>query len=117
YTIGFGTTRPSSMVCSPSQLGSDPFGGGPVGRPPSGDARIGQFQRMDEKSLQTIADMTGGEYFAAENAERLLGVFRSLPAEITRQDEEVEISVVFAALGAVFAVAAVGLSMRWNRYP
>ncbi len=122
YTIGFGTTQPSPLVCTRAQLGADTFGrgggpGGPGGFTGGGGRNPGQFQRMDAVSLQTIAEMTGGSYHVAEDADQLQSVFRGLPAEITRQEEEVEFSVAFAGLGALLAIAAVALSMAWNRYP
>jgi Ca-activated chloride channel family protein len=64
-----------------------------------------------------MADLTGGAYFRAENAEQLLQVFLNLPAQITLQQEGEEISVVFTALGAIFTTLAVALSLRWHRFP
>ena len=61
--------------------------------------------------------MTGGEYYRAENADQLVGVFDDLPRRVVRQDERREISVYFALLGALLVVTAFGLSMWWNRYP
>lgn len=119
YTIGFGTTELAAMVCSAQQLGSDATGGrfggrfGPGG--PGGPQR--QFLVIDEKTLQTVAEMTGGSYHRAEDADQLVEVFRGLPAEIARQKEQIEISVAFTALGALLATLAVALSLAWNRYP
>ena len=61
--------------------------------------------------------MTGGEYFQAENAEQLLEVFLNLPSHVILQTEQREISVLFAALGGLFVAVAIGLSLRWNRFP
>jgi len=44
-------------------------------------------------------------------------VFLNLPTQIVLQKQALEISVVFAALGAVLATTAVALSLWWNRYP
>lgn len=120
YTIGFGTANPGQMICSRAQLGGDVFGGGFGNFGGNFSGFGGGFRRflvIDEDTLQAVADMTGGEYFRAENAEQLLGIFRDLPTRITLQREEREISFVFSALGAVLATAAVALSLRWNRYP
>lgn len=124
YTIGFGTTNPGAMVCSRSQLGSDifgnQFGGGGFGGGGFGGGfggGIRQFLLIDEPTLQEIADTTGGEYYRAEDAEQLLEVFLDLPTQIVLQEEYLEISVFFAALGALLATLAVGLSLWWNRYP
>ena len=60
--------------------------------------------------------MTGGSYYRAEDAEQLVKVFRNLPTQIALQEQEIEVSVIFAAVGAVLASAAVWLSLAWNRY-
>lgn len=117
YTIGFGTTEPAQSACSSGQVGSGGgFGGGGFGGG-GGAGGFGQFLRLDEETLETVAAMTGGTYHLAEDATQLQEVFAGLPAEISLQEEFTEISFVFVALGAVAAVAGVGLSMLWNRHP
>ena len=121
YTIGFGTTELGDLVCTSAQLGSDAFGpgfsgfGGGFGGASPSDFR--QFIVIDEPTLQGIAETTGGEYYRAENAEQLVEVFNNLPTQIVLQKEDLELSVLFTALGAVFALGAVTLSLLWNRYP
>jgi Ca-activated chloride channel family protein len=116
YTIGFGTTNPTSMVCTREQLGADIFGEGGSGGGfvPGGGGS--QFLLIDEPTLTTVADMTGGAFYRAEDADQLRGVFARLPSQIELQTEDREISVVFASLGAVLAIAAIGLSLLWNRH-
>jgi Ca-activated chloride channel family protein len=89
------------------------FGGGFGG----GGGAFRRFLVIDEPTLQAMADLTGGTYFRAENANQLVQVFRQLPAQITLQKETVEISVVFLALGAVLITVAVVLSLRWHWFP
>lgn len=116
YPIGFGTTAGSEMPICPQQLqGSEPFGGGP----PFGGGRQGGggggFRRgIDEVTLKRIAAMTDGEYYSAESAGELGEVFSKLPTALITKHEVTEISVGFAALGALLAALAVGLSLRWN---
>ncbi len=128
YTVGFGTENPGEMLCTREQLGSDPFGrgggfGGGFGGGMDGNfggGGMGGFRRflvLDEPTLRGVADLTGGEYYQAENAEQLLDVFLNLPTNVVLQTETREISVLFAALGALLATVAVGLSLRWNRWP
>ena len=96
YTIGFGTED-----------------GGLIPGQQSGG---GRFRRgIDEETLQEIAGMTGGTYYAAESAGELQQVFRELPLTLTTRDETTEISVAFIALGALLAALGVGLSLAWNR--
>lgn len=124
YTIGFGTTEFSEMVCTQQQIGSDVFGrGGPgFGRGfgggfGGGGGNFRRFLLIDEPTLQAVADITGGTYFRAENADQLYEVFLNLPSQIILQTENLEISILFAALGAIFTTLAVALSLRWNRFP
>jgi Ca-activated chloride channel family protein len=122
YTIGFGTTEPAAFVCTADQIGSFPwgggrgfdnfgggFGGGGFG---SGGRR---FQELDEESLTAVAELTGGEYFQARDAEALNTVLQDLPSNIVLQRRDVELTVWFALGGALLATAAIGLSLWWRR--
>jgi Ca-activated chloride channel family protein len=115
YTIGFGTTEPAQMVCSPDQIssgaatGGRPFGGGGGG---GGGRRL---QEIDEPTLTEVAQLTGGEYYRAQNAESLTGVLLDLPSTIVLQREDAELTVWFALAGAVLVLGAVGLSLWWSR--
>jgi Ca-activated chloride channel family protein len=124
YTIGFGTDNPGQMTCTREQLGANPSGpgsgsggGGFGGGFGGGGGNFRQFLVIDETTLQTVASMTGGEYYRAESADQLYDIFLDLPTQIVLQEEALEISVIFAAVGAVLALAAVSLSLMWNRYP
>lgn len=126
YTIGFGTDEPTEMICDGTQLGpagvgGDSFGGvtggfgggGGRGGDISGAPR--QLLVIDEPTLQTIAELTGGAYYRAEDAQQLVDVFLNLPSEIEVQQEEREVSVWFSAIGLALILCAVGLSLRFNR--
>ena len=111
YTIGFGTAEGGQMDCSGFFVGGgDPFrGGGGFG---------GSFRRgIDEETLIEISEMTGGDYYSAESAGELQEVFRNLPTYLITRHETVEISVLFAGIGALLAALAVGLSMMWQPLP
>lgn len=117
YTIGFGTERGSESLpfCGRQLQGSDPFGGGFGGGLSFGG---GGFRRgIDEETLKQIADMTGGAYYSAESADELRAVFRELPQYLITRRELAEISVAFAAVGALLAALAVGLSLIWHPLP
>lgn len=122
YTIGFGTTQATPLVCSRAQLGSDVFGGqfggggGQGGFGWGGGTPRRAALARDERTLEEIADITGGAYRRAEDGDQLAEVFRDLPREIAFQKQPVEVSFAFAGLGAVLATVAVALSLRWNRY-
>ena len=109
------------MICSQQQMGSDTFSGGfggfGGGFGGGGGGNFRRFVVIDETTLRTVADMTGGAYFRAENADQLLDVFLNLPTQIVLQKQSLEISVLFSILGAIFVIAAVMLSLLWNRFP
>ncbi|MCS6772947.1 MAG: VWA domain-containing protein [Anaerolineae bacterium] len=117
YTIGFGTAQPlSELFCPSEQTGGRPLY---VSRDQWGPGGIGggqsAFRRgIDEDALRQVAEMTGGEYFAAESADELFAVFENLPVNFAARTQQTEISALFAALSALFAVAAFGLSLVWN---
>ena len=121
YTIGFGTEDPSDMVCSAQQLGSDGldglggsgFGGGVGGFGGGGNRQ--RILRIDEPTLRGVANMTGGEFYKAEDSGQLSKVFAELPRSVTLQRRDVEVSVGFVIAGTLLAAAAAVLSLRWNR--
>ncbi|GIE77883.1 hypothetical protein Aph02nite_38330 [Actinoplanes philippinensis] len=121
YTIGFGTTEPKQMVCTAEQVSGDSaftgggFGGGGFGG--GGGGRGGGNREIDEDALTEVADLTGGRYFKAQDAEQLTDVLGDLPREFGLTKQNVEISVWFLLLGTLLVSAAVGLSLWWNRGP
>lgn len=137
FTIGFGTDEPTEMICGGTQIGADAFGNGEFGSDGIGGDSFGgvtgsfgggggrggevtaassQLLVIDEPTLQSIADITGGAYFRAADADQLVDVFLNLPSEIQLQQEEVEISVWFSAIGFCFLLAAVVISLRVSRF-
>jgi Ca-activated chloride channel homolog len=115
YTIGFGTAQGSDFPrCDDQFMGREPFNGGNQqfgggGGPPGG------FRRgIDEDTLKQVADMTGGTYYSAESGNELQSVFENLPTYLIVKHEVMEVSVAFTAIGALFAILAVALSMLWN---
>lgn len=116
YTIGFGTENPNSPFggpnCNDSIFTNGGFGGGfNFG----GGGFGGGFNRgIDEATLQEIADMSGGSYYAATSANELESVFQKLPIYLITREETMEVSVFFAALGAAFVALAMMLAMRWH---
>ncbi len=69
--------------------------------------------RLDEDTLKTISGLTRGEYYQASSAEDLQRVYQGMNARMVLQRKETEITALFAAAAAVFAVAAAGLSFAW----
>jgi Ca-activated chloride channel family protein len=121
YTIGFGTPFGGEFVeCGPRFQGNEPFRGGQGGFPGGGGGGPGggRFRRgIDEVTLQQIADMTGGIYYAAESGSQLQSVFESLPTNIIVKHDVEEVSFIFTTIGALLAAGAIVLSMLWRPLP
>jgi Ca-activated chloride channel family protein len=119
YTIGFGTpNNQSPMDCGFSFLeGAEPGGNslfGQGGLPFFGGGGGGFQRELDEATLISIADMTGGQYYAATSAGELQNVFQNLPTYLVLVTENIEISAYFNALGLLLVLLAVYFSLRWN---
>ena len=56
---------------------------------------------------------TRAEYFYAGTANDLKKVYQSLGSRLSAQKKETEITALFAALGALLALAAATLSLWW----
>ncbi len=69
--------------------------------------------RLDEETLKNVALLTHGEYFYAGTADDLKKVYESLSSRMVVERKETEITAFFAALGALLALAASGLSLWW----
>jgi Ca-activated chloride channel family protein len=117
YTIGFGTDDPNSErpPCGIQYLGNepnDPFGFGGFGGGGGGFRRA-----IDEDTLMSVAQATGGEYYPAASADELQKVFANLPTNLITKPEIMEVSVLFVALGAVLVALAILLGQAWRPLP
>ena len=122
FTIGFGTTEPSQMMCTADQISDgSQFGRGPggFGGPFGGFGGFGGRRALliDEDTLTKVADITGGRYFRAKDAGQLNKALAGLPREIGLHKQQVEISVWFVLAGVLLTFAGIGLSLWWNRAP
>ncbi|MFT4052703.1 MAG: VWA domain-containing protein [Microbacterium sp.] len=109
YTIGFGTDDPGTAVCSADQVDS--------GTASSGGGGGGPSQEIDEDTLTQVAELTGGEYFRAEDAAQLEDVLGTqLDEVVTVTMKQTEVTVWFALAGTVLALAGLGGAL-WLRRP
>jgi Ca-activated chloride channel family protein len=69
--------------------------------------------RLDEETLKAVADVTRGEYFYAGNAVDLKKVYQALNAKLVLERKKTEVTALFAALAALFAVVSAALSLAW----
>jgi Ca-activated chloride channel homolog len=123
YTIGYGTTHPGPLQCTPSQqngfgggfggggrFGGGGFGGGGFGGP-------GSPLVADLPPLKEVSHATGGKSYTARTASQLTQVFADLAKEVKVQKEHDEVTAEFAIAGALLALAALGASIRWGAHP
>ena len=84
---------------------------------PNGEILVGEGWsmrvRLDEDTLKTIANVTGGEYFYAGTALDLKKIYKSLNSRFVMEKKETEITALFAAAGALSAFLAALLSLLW----
>ena len=71
------------------------------------------YMRFDEEALQSIADVTRGEYFSASSALELNRVYESLNAKFKLEKKETEVTAIATAAGALLALLAGALSLLW----
>ena len=115
YPIGFGTKNPTSMVCTSAQLGGRSFEGAGAGG--GGYGGGGRYLVADDETLRQVATTTGGEFFAASDADGLQEVLSDLPQTAETQQRDVEVSVWLVGLAALLMAAGVGAAARWTAFP
>jgi Ca-activated chloride channel homolog len=69
--------------------------------------------RLDEESLKEIASVTKAEYFYADNATDLTKVYKTLNSRLVFEKKETEITALFSAAAALFAMLSGLLSLMW----
>ena len=99
--------RPSSAGGA-SRAAAGYVGGGLSGR---------NYLVADEATLQQVADVTGGQYFAAADADRLQRVLADLPRTVQTQHRDVEVSVWLAGLAALLLLGSMWAAARWTAFP
>ncbi|GGL98754.1 vWA domain-containing protein [Nakamurella endophytica] len=123
FTIGFGTTSPTRMACTGAQVegyagGGGGYGGGGYGGGGYGGGGFGGGRNplvIDEPALQQVADVTGGRYYRAENADQLSGALADLPHHVTVAHRQVDVASWFAGAGGLLLAVALALSLWWGR--
>ena len=69
--------------------------------------------RLDEATLQQIAELTGGMYHNAQNEEDLRTVYDTLDPELVIKSEKIEITSLFAGAGIIVLMLGGTLSLLW----
>lgn len=69
--------------------------------------------RLDEESLQQIAQLTGGTYFNATDETELNKIYDNLDPELILRSQDIEITALFAGAGILVLILGGGLSLLW----
>ncbi len=84
---------------------------------PDGHAAAGEgtaiYLKLDEPTLRSVAQMTGGEYHHAGTAEALRSVYQNLGSRLQVSKRETELTALLAGAAAVLLIAGAGLSVLW----
>ena len=74
--------------------------------------------RLDEATLQTISEMTGGDYYNAQNADDLRTIYQNLGTQLVVKPEETELTSILTGVGLLVLLIGGVLSLLWfNRLP
>ncbi len=78
-----------------------------------------QFLRvfLDERTLQQIAEITGGQYFFAPTAKDLSAIYQNLGSTIGWERQRTEVTFAFVAAGLAVALVAGLISASWFGQP
>jgi Ca-activated chloride channel homolog len=68
----------------------------------------------DPETLKAVAEMTGGEFTEARDAEALESAYENLGSNLGREPGQTEITFILVGLAAALLVAAGVLSARWS---
>jgi Ca-activated chloride channel family protein len=69
--------------------------------------------RLDEPSLQRIADMTGGAYYTATDPGQLAAIYDNIETRLVLRPEATEVTSLFAGIGIVLLVAGGLAGLVW----
>jgi Ca-activated chloride channel homolog len=69
----------------------------------------------DPTTLRRVAGETGGRFFSSPTLEQLQAVYSDLQSRLGREDESHEVTVAFAAGGAIMLLLGGALSASWFR--
>ncbi len=92
-----------------------------IGSPAGTTLHINGFTvhtQLDAATLQQIAQITGGKYYSAENAQQLRTIYDNLNTQLVTKPEETEVTSLFAGASLLVLLIAGALSLVWfNRLP
>jgi Ca-activated chloride channel family protein len=69
--------------------------------------------RLDEQTLQQIAQVTGGAYYNAQTEEDLLAVYENLSPQLVMKPQNIEITALFVGASIVMMIRGGVMSLLW----
>ena len=69
--------------------------------------------RLDERTLQNVANLTQGQYFYAGSGTDLKRVYETLKSRLVLEKRETEVTALFADLAGLLILLAAALSVWW----
>ena len=69
--------------------------------------------RLDERTLQNVANLTQGQYFYAGSGADLTQVYEALKGRLVLEKRETEVTALFADLAGLLILLAASLSVWW----
>ncbi len=69
--------------------------------------------KVDEATLQQIAEITEGQYFNAQSEEDLRAIYESIEPHLVIEQDETEVTAVFAGLSILILLVGGMLSLLW----
>jgi len=74
--------------------------------------------RLDEPTLQQIAQMTEGAYYSADNQQDLQSIYENLDLQLVIKPEKTEVTALFAGVGVLVLLIGGMCSLLWfSRLP
>ena len=76
------------------------------------------FTRLNEALLQDVSNVSGGQYFNAENEEELEAIYAELDPELVVKPDEMEVTSLFAGASIILMLVGGAFSLAWfSRLP
>jgi len=69
--------------------------------------------RLDERTLQQVAQLTGGSYYNAQTEEDLREIYENLSPELVLKPQSIEVTALFAGAGIFMMIVGGALSLFW----
>jgi Ca-activated chloride channel family protein len=69
--------------------------------------------RLDEPTLRAIAEISGGEYYAAENPSEIAEIYDRIATRLVIKPEAQEVTSLFAGAGILVLVIGGLTALRW----